>query len=151
MFRLETTQQINSDIETVWKFFSNPKNLSEITPKEMNFVIKTPNLTEMYQGQIIEYTVSPLLGFPMTWVTEIAVVEKHKFFIDNQLVGPYTLWHHQHFFTENETGVLMQDIVHFKIPFGILGKWLGNLFIFNKVKRIFDYRYNIIEQKFNIK
>lgn len=151
MFRLETTQQINSDIETVWKFFSNPKNLSEITPKEMNFVIKTPNLTEMYQGQIIEYTVSPLLAIPMTWVTEIAVVEKHKFFIDNQLVGPYTLWHHQHFFTENENGVLMQDIVHFKIPLGFLGKWLGNLLIFNKVKRIFDYRYKIIEQKFNTK
>ncbi len=151
MFQIETTQQINADIETVWKFFSNPKNLAEITPKEMNFIIKSPNLTEMYQGQIIEYTVSPLLGIPMTWVTEIAVVEQHKFFIDNQLVGPYTLWHHQHFFTENENGVLMQDIVHFKIPFGFLGKWLGNLFIFNKVKRIFDYRYKIIEQKFNTK
>lgn len=102
----------------------------------------------MYPGQIIEYKVSPVLGIPIYWMTEITHVEAHQFFVDEQRFGPYRLWHHQHHFKEVEGGVEMVDIVHYKIPFGWLGDLANFLFVRKKLKTIFNYRYQAIEALF---
>jgi len=141
-------QQLNCTIQEAWNFFSHPENLQKITPKEMNFIIKTKNLSKMYAGQIIEYSVSPIFNIPLTWVTEITQVVENKYFIDNQLVGPYKIWHHQHFFEENEKGVLLTDIVNYKIGFGFLGTILEKFFINKKVSSIFNFRNNFIKNNF---
>lgn len=106
---------------------------------------------KMYPGQLIEYNVSPVLGIPLYWMTEITHVEEGKYFIDEQRFGPYQLWHHQHHFVSVEGGVEMTDIVHYRIPLGWLGDLANWLFVRNKLKAIFEFRKNSIDQFFGPK
>ena len=93
-----------------------------------------------YPGQIIQYTVKPMLGLKINWVTEITQVRDKEFFIDEQRFGPYSFWHHKHFIKEIDGGVLMEDIIHYKPPFGLFGVLLNFLFINSKLNSIFKYR-----------
>ncbi len=148
---LKTTQVLKSDMNTVWKFMSSPMNLARITPHYMGFQILSDegDLKEMYPGQLIEYYVTPVMGIKMHWVTEITHVQDKHYFVDEQRFGPYTLWHHKHFLKEVPEGIEMTDIIHYKIPFGFIGRIANSLFIKNKVKEIFDHRYSILEELFN--
>ncbi len=141
IYTLEQTQKIPASIEQVWDFISSPKNLKDITPPHMGFDIITKNLPEkMYRGMIVGYKVSPVLGIKLTWVTEISQVKDLEYFVDEQRIGPYTLWHHQHFIQKIDGGVLMQDIVNYVPPMGILGDIANAIFIKNQLKTIFDFR-----------
>ena len=137
---------LKTDLDSAWKFFSNPENLGEITPPEMQFKILSILPKQMYPGMIIRYRVKPLLGIPMTWVTEITHVEEKKYFIDVQLSGPYKVWHHEHHFKEVEDGVEMTDILHYSLPMGFLGRILNFLWIGREVRRIFEYRKGRLEE-----
>jgi ligand-binding SRPBCC domain-containing protein len=95
-----------------------------MTPEQVSFNILSPDAgQQMYPGMIIQYTIAPLLGIPMHWITEITQIKAHEFFIDDQRVGPYALWHHQHHFKAVEGGTLMIDILHYQVPFGTLGQY----------------------------
>ncbi len=145
-------QLIKTDIDNLWDFMSSPKNLDMITPKEMKFNIKSNNGNKkMYEGMIITYTVTPLLNIPLNWITEITHIKKNKYFVDEQRVGPYKMWHHEHIFEQKEDGILMTDIITYVPPMGVLGKIANFLFINKKVNNIFDYRKKIIDQLFNKK
>ncbi|MBM3433072.1 MAG: SRPBCC family protein [Bacteroidetes bacterium] len=147
---LKRVQVLPISIEKAWDFFSDPANLATITPPGMGFhILSDHRPTRMYAGQLIEYRVSPLLGIPMYWMTEITHVVEGKYFIDEQRFGPYTLWHHQHHFQEVAGGVEMTDIVHYKVPFGLLGALADRLFVRQKLKQIFDYRYQAVAQLFS--
>lgn len=153
LHKLERIQIINSDIKTVWKFFSRPENLNEITPPDMNFEILTKNLPdEIHPGLIIEYKVSPFKGFKSHWVTEIKHVIQEKLFVDEQLFGPYKFWHHLHLFEELETNkIRMTDRVYYSLPFGMMGEIVHLILIRERLNEIFDYRYQTIEKLFNTK
>jgi ligand-binding SRPBCC domain-containing protein len=114
----------------------------------MDFNITDWDKRKAYPGQIIQYTVRPVLGFKINWVTEITQVKDKEFFIDEQRFGPYSFWHHKHFIKEIEGGVEMEDIVDYKIPFGILGQIAHVLFVKNKLKEIFKYRKNKLNELF---
>jgi ligand-binding SRPBCC domain-containing protein len=149
VYSLQTVQQLPVSLEVAWDFFSSPKNLQKITPDHLGFkIISKHHGEKMYSGQIIEYKVKPVLGIPLYWMTEITHVEDKKFFIDEQRFGPYSLWHHQHHFKENDKGVEMTDIVHYKLPLGFLGDIAHTLFVKNQLKQIFDYRYKVVEELF---
>ena len=150
-YQLQKTQKVNCSLDEIWEFISSPKNLKEITPDHMGFDI-TSNDTpaEMYPGMIITYKVSPLLGIKMNWMTEITQVSKKQFFIDEQRVGPYKLWHHQHFVEEIEGGVLMRDIVTYQPPMAFLGAIMNSLVIRKKLEEIFDYRFKAVEKKYGV-
>lgn len=149
VYSFKTIQLIPTDITTAWEFFSNPANLKDITPNNLGFkVISQHHGDKMYAGQIIEYKVSPVLGIPLYWMTEITHVEDKKYFVDEQRFGPYSLWHHQHHFKEVQGGVEMTDIVHYKTPFLFLGDIANRLFIEKQLKDIFDYRYKKVEEMF---
>ena len=144
-------QKINCSIDEIWGFISSPSNLKVITPEYMGFDITSENLPEkMYPGMIISYKVSPLFGIKTTWVTEITHIEDKKYFVDEQRVGPYAIWHHQHLITPIKNGVLMKDIVSYQPPFGFLGAIANTLIIRKKLKEIFDYRTVAVENKFGV-
>ncbi len=148
-YQFTATQKIPASVEQVWDFISSPKNLKEITPAYMGFEITGANLPEkMYPGMIISYKVSPLMGIKMTWVTEITHVEKHRYFVDEQRMGPYAMWHHQHKVEAIEGGVLMTDIVSYQPPLGFLGVIANALFIRGKLKEIFDFRTVAVDKMF---
>lgn len=142
IFKIHTKQKLPITIEEGWGFLSNPKNLSCITPNYMKFKITDCDFKPVYQGQIIQYTVRPILNIPLKWVTEITHVVNENYFVDEQRFGPYSLWHHKHFLREIDGGIEMEDIIHYKIPLGFIGEFLNFLFIKNQLKEIFEYRKN---------
>ncbi|AZA49839.1 hypothetical protein EG346_17370 [Chryseobacterium carnipullorum] len=145
-------QQLNCDIATAWKFFSSANNLSEITPKDMNFIVLTKMTDdEIFEGMIIDYYVSPILGIKMKWKTEITQVDFQKSFTDFQKKGPYKLWNHHHEFIVNEEGVLMKDTVDYELPLGFLGEIAHTIFVRKKLEHVFSYRYKVLEERFNKK
>ncbi len=130
-----------------WEFFSNPRNLSRITPPELGFRVQSELPAKIYPGLMIEYKVSPLLGIPLSWLTEIVQVEEPHHFVDEQRVGPYRLWHHEHFFRELAGGeVEMSDLIHYVPPFGPFGAVINALAIRPRLARIFDFRAEALER-----
>ena len=149
VYSLKTVQKIPISLEKAWDFFSSPANLQELTPAKLGFkIISKHHGQTMYAGQVIEYKVSPLLGIPLYWMTEITHVEDKKYFVDEQRYGPYSMWHHQHHFKAVEGGVEMTDIVHYKLPLWFFGDIANTLLVKNQLKGIFDYRFKKVEDLF---
>ncbi len=148
-YQFKKTQKIPTTINEIWNFISSPNNLKEITPDHMGFeVISNTGSEKMYPGMMISYQVSPLFGIKLQWVTEITQVKEKEYFVDEQRIGPYSLWHHEHKIEPIEGGVLMTDIVSYKPPLGIFGTIANALFIKNKLQDIFDYRTMALEKKY---
>lgn len=149
-YQLYREQQLNCDLETAWRFFSSPNNLSKITPPDMNFrVLSDVDNQEIFEGMIIDYTVSPILNIQMKWKTRISQVDEEKSFTDFQENGPYKYWNHFHEFIPNEKGVLIKDTVDYELPFGVLGDIAHSIFVHKKLVTIFDFRYTVLEKMFN--
>lgn len=139
-YRLYTEQFLPVSIESAWNFFSNPINLQKITPSDLNFKIRSFDNLPAYPGQIITYSIGINKLLKMNWVTEITHVQEEKQFVDNQLFGPYKLWHHVHRFEQRDGGIMMIDIVHFKLPFQFISPISYNLFVKKKLMKIFQFR-----------
>ncbi|WP_164126460.1 SRPBCC family protein [Sphingobacterium luzhongxinii] len=149
-YLLYREQQLSCDVDTAWNFFSNPHNLANITPIKMQFEVLSKYLEEsIYEGMQIDYRVVPIFGIPMRWRTRITHVDTKKSFVDFQERGPYKLWEHTHQFIPNGDGVLMKDSVRYILPTGIFGQLAHELFVKKKLNEIFDYRYQVLESKFN--
>lgn len=152
VYTLTSKQVIDAPHELVWNFFSKPENLENITPKDLSFqIIFLPEKT-FYEGMVITYRIGIFPFIKNNWVTEISKIKNGEYFIDEQRVGPYKMWHHEHHFKKlKDNQIEMTDYVHFKPPLGIFGKIAYTLFIKKKVKQIFEFRWKFIESKFNKK
>lgn len=149
MHQFKAEQFLPIDKKTAWDFFSSPKNLSKITPPEMDFkILSLLNGQEIFEGMKIDYTVKPLFGIKVSWQTKICSVENQKYFTDTQTKGPYKVWEHTHSFVEMNNGVLMTDVVNYKLPLGFIGKIVERLVVRKKINSIFDYRKNILKKLF---
>lgn len=148
LYQLKIKQLLSISLDEAWSFFSNPENLSMLTPDWLNLKITSNLHDEMYEGMIISYKVHPILGIPINWVTEITTVKEKNFFIDEQRFGPYKFWHHQHHFKEMDNGVEMEDIVSYALPFDPLSRTMNKLLIGNKVKKIFEFRKEALKKLF---
>jgi len=140
LYTLKSVQKLPISPQEAWDFLSDPKNLKTITPDYMGFDILSGADRPMFEGQIIQYIVTPVAGIKTKWVTEITHVKKGEYFVDEQRFGPYSLWHHKHFIKPIKGGVEMEDIIDYKLPFGILGQLVHPLLVKSKLKEIFDYR-----------
>jgi ligand-binding SRPBCC domain-containing protein len=141
---LEKTTIIPKPLTEVFAFFSKAENLNALTPPELQFKILTPLPISMHEGAIIDYRIK-LSGIPFNWKTEICVWNPPFQFVDQQLKGPYVRWHHTHTFKEVNGITEMTDRIEFLSPGWFLEPVINALFVEQKVKAIFDYR----EQKLN--
>lgn len=149
MKMLKRVQNLPIALDEAWDFFSSPGNLKKITPTFMGFNVTSGNQKEkMYQGMIITYKVSPFLGIPLDWVTEITHVSEPYFFVDNQKAGPFKYWHHQHIFKEIDSGVEMTDIVNYAVPVPLIGMLMEYLLVESRVIEIFDFRFKKLHEIF---
>ncbi len=138
---LERTQVIRCDLEKCWKFFSSPRNLSVITPPDLDFVIASNLTEEIYAGLFIKYRVRPLANIPVMWVTEITQVRAPHYFCDEQRVGPYKIWHHEHFFAPLADGkVEVRDRVHYGLPYSPFSEIVHPWLVAPRLKEIFAFR-----------
>ncbi|WMI70099.1 SRPBCC family protein [Mangrovimonas sp. YM274] len=148
VYSLHKIQNLPISVDEAWQFLSNPKNLQTITPDYMGFHIISGADRSMYPGQIVQYWVAPILGLKTKWVTEITHVQHLEYFVDEQRFGPYALWHHKHFIKPIKGGVQMEDLIDYKLPFGILGQMVHPLLVRPKLEEIFQYRYEKLEAIF---
>ncbi|MBN2648459.1 MAG: SRPBCC family protein [Prolixibacteraceae bacterium] len=148
MRKLVQKQVLPISLNDAWEFFATPKNLNEVTPADMTFEFTSELPGKMYEGVFISYRIRPFLNIPMNWITEITHIKEKDFFVDEQRVGPYKIWHHEHHFEAVEKGVLMTDILHYDIGMSFLGWFAGVLFVHRKVKNIFEFRHKELERIF---
>jgi ligand-binding SRPBCC domain-containing protein len=148
IYTLHAKQNVPLNKQQAWDFLSDPKNLSTIMPQDMGFEILSGADRPMFAGQIIQYNVTPILGIKTKWVTEITQVKHLEYFVDEQLYGPYAMWHHKHFIKEIEGGVEMEDIIDYKVPLGWLGQLAHPILVKPKLDEIFKYRKMKLEELF---
>jgi ligand-binding SRPBCC domain-containing protein len=139
-YTLHREQVIPAPIERVWAYFATPRNLNEMTPPDMAFEFIGGGDEPMYPGQIITYKVAILPRMRIRWLTQITHVDPGHRFIDEQRIGPYRLWIHEHRFEPLPNGVHMTDHVTYTLPFGPLGNLTHTLYIRRRLEKIFDYR-----------
>ncbi len=146
--RLERELFIPATREQVWEYFCDPSNLNEMTPPDLNFIIISNDLAVMFEGQLIEYRVEFVRGLRSLWLTEIAHVRAGEYFVDEQRLGPYRFWYHEHTFRAVDGGTQMNDRVTYSIGFGWLGDFLNAVWIGRRLKGIFDFRAEKMGQVF---
>jgi ligand-binding SRPBCC domain-containing protein len=147
LYILKRKQFIKKSRAEVFEFFSKPENLAVLTPPDLGFHIFTPSPILMRNGTLIDYTIK-ILGTNIRWTTLVTEYSAPDRFVDAQLRGPYSFWHHTHEFDESGGGTLMTDTVRYALPFGILGTLMHELFIRRKLVQIFDYRQKRVEEVF---
>lgn len=148
LYQLHSKQVLPISPQEAWDFLSSPANLKRITPDHMGFHILSGADRPMFPGQIIQYKVSPFPGYSTKWVTEITHVKEGEYFVDEQRFGPYALWHHKHFIKSVEQGVEMEDIIDYKIPFGVFGQLAYPILVKKQLKQIFAYREEKLTELF---
>lgn len=149
MHRLIQKTELSISLHEAWDFFSKPSNLKKLTPEFVNFQM-APDFAEqeLYAGQILSYTIRPLLNIPIHWVTEITQVEKPYYFVDEQRFGPYKFWHHEHRFREIEKGVEIKDLIYYKLPLGPIGELFHSLKVKKDIEAIFNFRNEKLKSLF---
>lgn len=146
---LEQSQIIPAPLAQCWAFFSDPHNLARITPPDLGFEVLGQLPAAIHPGLMIRYRVRPLLGLPMTWLTEISHVEDGRYFVDEQRLGPYRIWHHEHFFEALDPHrTQIRDRVHYALPFGWLGNLVHPFLVRPRLDQIFSHRTRAVERLF---
>jgi ligand-binding SRPBCC domain-containing protein len=140
---LERTQRVELPIEETYELFADAFNLEALTPPLLRFRVVTPPPIEMGVGTLIEYRLR-LHRVPVRWQTRIEAWDPPHRFIDNQLRGPYRLWHHTHRFEPDGGATLIHDRVRYRIGFGPLGAFADRLLVRRDLERIFDFRREAI-------
>jgi len=140
---LERRQLLPLKPGEVFPFFGAPGNLARITPPWLDFRILTPSPITMKVGTVIDYTIR-WLGIPVRWKTLITSHEPPWKFVDEQIRGPYSLWHHTHLFKEIPSGTEMTDIVRYVLPGGPIGDVAHAMAVRRQLNDIFNYRAEAI-------
>ena len=143
-FQLRCQMLVKLPIEEVFEVFQNPYNLIKITPPSMGFEVTNEEPVQMRKGELIHYRFR-MMGLPLTWTTLISDYAPPFRFIDEQLKGPYTRWHHLHTFKEIAGGVEVSDIVDYKLPLGMLGL-LGQPIVKPQLLQIFRFRQQALSK-----
>lgn len=143
--KYETEVWLPHPIARVFAFFADAKNLNLITPPWLHFRILSQSTPQIQAGTLLEYSIR-IKMIAVRWQTLIESWNPTYQFVDTQLKGPYKLWHHTHSFTEQKGGTLMRDTVRYILPFGRLGEWIAGPMTHRDVKRIFEYRKEVIQK-----
>ncbi|MEY2516666.1 MAG: hypothetical protein QOJ89_4024, partial [bacterium] len=146
---LRREQRLARPIDEVFEFFGDARKLEAITPPLLRFRVMDSgadagaDAIALGPGALIRYRLR-VHRIPVGWLTVIREWDPPQRFVDEQLRGPYAVWHHTHTFEPlpeaDGGGTLMRDEVRYALPLGPLGELAHRLFVARDVEAIFDYR-----------
>jgi ligand-binding SRPBCC domain-containing protein len=139
MYQLDDRFIVSADLDTVWRFFADARNLARITPPWLGFTVRTAGEVVMGRDTGLDYTIK-WAGLPLRWRTLITEWEPPRHFSDLQARGPYAQWLHRHAFEQTAEGVLCSDRVLYKLPGGLIGRAVNTLMVKRQLTGIFQYR-----------
>ncbi len=145
--KFSASQFVARPLSEVFEFFSEAKNLEELTPPWLDFHILKVSTLQIQDQTEIDYRLR-IHGLPLHWRSRIERWAPGHEFMDTQLKGPYSKWHHTHRFEEVPGGTLVHDDVEYQIPGGLLGKAALGYFVRRDINRIFSYRRNKVAEIF---
>lgn len=148
VYRLQRKQILPTSLDAAWDFLCRPEHLRDLTPPGVGLTVTSDLPDRMYPGLIITYRLGLYSMFYFNWVTEITQAEPLSYFIDEQRSGPYRFWHHEHRLRSVEGGVEMKDLIHYALPFGLLGRMVHAAIVKNQLNAIFDYRREALADRF---
>ena len=140
----EKTSLIRCNIEELFAFHLDLKNLQAITPKNTKISLVGEIFTPK-EGDVLRLkTVKNFI--PIDWDVLIQKVQKPNILVDLALKSPFTFWEHSHVFTQKEDGMCeLKDVVKYKAPFGFLGD-LFDFFVRYELEKMFTYRHEVTKK-----
>jgi ligand-binding SRPBCC domain-containing protein len=151
IYQLYRQQTLTMTIQDAWSFFSSPYHLNDITPDFFHVTITSKVPEKIYAGLMISYQMKAVFGIPMSWLSEISHCNEPKRFVYEQRIGPFKFWSHEVCLTEQQNGILLEDIMFYVMPLGWLGQLINRALIADKLERIFDTRHAYLQNKFGMK
>ena len=149
-YTLQREQWVASPLQRIFPFFAQPENLALITPPSLDFRLLTPLPVDMEKGRMIDYTIR-IMGLPVRWRTLITTYDPPRCFVDEQISGPYSFWHHTHRFESRDGGTLLYDEVRYVLPVALIGPFRGlihRLYVRPSLEHIFNYREQVFARLF---
>ena len=145
-YELRTTTTVHASLDETFQFFSRAENLGMLTPDGMKFAIRG-DAPPIGDGVTIDYRlrIGPM---PIRWQSRIVAWRPDVEFVDLQERGPYRCWWHQHSFARDGASTIMADRVCYSPPLGFVGRLANRLFIVPALRRIFQYRADVIRLRF---
>ena len=139
---LHASQWIPRPVDQVFRFFSQPENLQNLTPANMKFQLLADTPVEMKEGLELSYKLR-VKGIPMGWTSRITLWDPPHAFADIQLKGPYKTWDHTHRFSQDGSGTRVVDEVFYHAPGP---RWLERAIVRPDIERIFTFRHSTLEE-----
>lgn len=158
--RFQTEQWIRAPLETVFRFFSDPRNLAKISPpsagarlKAVRLVPPNADRAEGLAGAGSEIDISirllPYVPLRGSWTARIVDFEWLNFFQDEQVRGPFKRFEHRHSFIaevrDGQQGTVIRDQVEYEIGLGPLGTVADVLIVRRMLNQMFAYRHAVTE------
>lgn len=150
IYQLYRQQTLTMSVQDAWLFFSSPYHLNDITPDFFHVTIISKVPEKMYAGLMISYQMKAVFGIPMNWLSEVSHCDGPKRFVYEQRIGPFKFWSHEVCLTEQQNGILLEDIMFYAMPLGWLGQLVNRALIADKLERIFDTRHAYLQSKFGM-
>jgi ligand-binding SRPBCC domain-containing protein len=151
IYQLYRQQTLTMTVQEAWSFFSSPYHLNDITPDFFHVTITSKVPEKIYAGLMISYQMKAVFGIPMSWLSEVSHCAEPKRFVYEQRIGPFKFWSHEVCLTEQQNGILLEDIMFYAMPLGWLGRLINRALIADKLERIFDTRHAYLQNKFGMK
>lgn len=148
VYVIQRVQRLALGLREAWEFFASPGNLSRLTPGELQLRFEGQQPSTVYAGLMLRYRVRILPGIRVQWLGEITHVEPPRRFVDEQRLGPYRLWHHEHELREIPGGTEVRDVVHYVLPWGWVGRLAHWLLVRRQLQQLFDYRAAVLAELF---
>ena len=145
IYQLYRRQQLNISLQQAWDFFSSPYNLNDITPEFFHVTITSKVPDKIYAGLMISYRMKAVFGIPMVWLSEVSHCDEPKRFVYQQRIGPFKFWSHEVCLTEQENGIVLEDIMFYAMPLGWLGQLINVMLIAGKLEHIFNIRRDYLQ------
>lgn len=86
------------------------------------------------------------IGIRQKLTSKITAYDRPRYFVDEQIKGPFKSMRHEHYFEQYQNIVVMKDFFNFCSPFGIAGMLVDKLFMTRYLQKLLITRNQVIKE-----